>query len=616
MTAQLPLSIASFLQPTGSQAEAHADTLPTGGHQVPPSLPAEQGALLFLDVFSVLVDPGGKSLTLPSADPSGSGGLPASELPAPVLPAAFPAVLNLGVVRSLHLLNMPGGISGPGKKKEAASSTETAMSAPVPTPNHGGKDPALPPIWSSVSLMPSIAPSQLAAADGSAPPIVEAPVSPDMPGPAPSVQFTEPVPGNRVGAPAWETGPAPVAGNLPVAKQPLPLKEIPSTASAPDRAPAARATMPTFTGNQRIPLPLQTISAIRPEIRLYSEAKPAATDPVENPAAPAVPKNAYADADGKNPLPRPEPVYSAITPPAGSSAAVDPAAPAPSVPAQSAPPRERPDIAASNPEAGWEDSGQPNLAFTARLVPLPPQDTAPLAGPPGTETSVAAAKPGSEASPSPVPARLHSETGARPLSKTAEPERAHKAADLATPAVLKTTNPELQLLNSSSDNSQPAEKTVAPEPGQPPVRAESQPLPEPAPAAGAARDIQIRVNQDGQRVDVRLTERGGEVHVSVRTPDALLAGTLREDLPVLSAKLEQNGFRTETWRPGMSTPPLHSGADEAGFSNTPDGGQNPQPRQGSQEQQQAPPRRPKPSLAGPATTSQRKDFSWHISQLP
>jgi hypothetical protein len=141
-------------------------------------------------------------------------------------------------------------------------------------------------------------------------------------------------------------------------------------------------------------------------------------------------------------------------------------------------------------------------------------------------------------------------------------------------------------------------------------------MPEPASAAGPLRDIQFRVNQGGQRVDVRLTERGGEVHVSVRTPDAQLAGTLREDLPLLSAKLEQTGFRAETWRPGMSTPPPHFGANETGSSNTRHDGQNPPPRQGGQEQQQAPPRRPKPPLAESATTSQRKEFSWHISQLP
>jgi hypothetical protein len=483
--------------------------LPMRGPQVPPSLPPEQRAPLFSDLFSVLVDPRGK-------------------------------------VRSLHLLNMPGGLSGPGKKKDAASSTENVVSAPVLPPNQDGKDVPPPLVWNFMTLMPSITPSQLAAAEGSAPPTVEPPVSPGVSGPTPSV-----------------------------------------------------------------PLLLQTISAIRPEIRFAPDVKLAATDSVpENPdTSPAVPANARTYADGKNPLPLPEPV---MTPPADFSTVADPTALVPPVPVPAAPSRERPDIAALNPAAGWEDSRQSNLAFAARLVPLPPQDVAPLSGLPGTEP---AAKPESDAPPSPVPGQPHAEISTRPVSKNEEPERVRKTADLAPAAVLKTTNPELQPVDIPQDRSQPAEKTAAPETGQPPVRAESQPLPEPAPAAGAARDIQFQVNQGGQRVDVRLTERSGEVHVSVRTPDAQLAGTLREDLPALSAKLEQSGFRAETWRPGMSTPPPHFGADETGFSNTPHDGQHPPPRQGGQEQQQAPPRRPKPSLAESAT-SQRKEFSWHISQLP
>ena len=44
-----------------------------------------------------------------------------------------------------------------------------------------------------------------------------------------------------------------------------------------------------------------------------------------------------------------------------------------------------------------------------------------------------------------------------------------------------------------------------------------------------------------------MTERGGEVQVAVRTPDSRLAGALREDLPSLSTRLEQTGFRAETW---------------------------------------------------------------------
>jgi hypothetical protein len=495
-----------------------------GVPQIPRSLRAEQRAPLFLDLFNGLVDQGGKqdnpspkeiapSSTSPLADQGGNSGPAGWDLPAPVL------------------LNMPAGLSGRGKKKDAASSTETAGSAPVPTPSQSGKDTALPLVWSFITLMPSITPSQ--------------------PAPSPDVS-------------------------------------------------------PTSGGDQTVPLPLQTISAIRPEIRFAPDAKLAATDLVpQNPeAALAVSANARTHADGKNPLPQPAPV---MTPPAAFSAGADPTAPVLPVPAPAAPWRERPDIASSNPAAGWDDSRQPNLAFAARLVPLPPREVAPLAGPPGTEPPVVAAKPGSDV-PSPVPAQP-------PGSKNVEPERARKTADLATSAVLKTTNPELQPVDIPQGNSQPAEKTAAPEPGQPPVRAESQPLPEPAPAAGAVRDIQIRVNQGGQHVDVRLTERGGEVHVSVRTPDAQLAGTLREDLPVLSAKLEQSGFRAETWRPGMSTPLPHFGADETGLSNTPHDGQQPPSRQGGQEQQQAPPRRPKPSLAESAT-SQRKEFSWHISQLP
>ncbi len=46
-------------------------------------------------------------------------------------------------------------------------------------------------------------------------------------------------------------------------------------------------------------------------------------------------------------------------------------------------------------------------------------------------------------------------------------------------------------------------------------------------------------------MEVRLTDRGGDIHVAVRTPDARLSGAMREDLTALTAKLEQSGFRTD-----------------------------------------------------------------------
>ena len=69
-----------------------------------------------------------------------------------------------------------------------------------------------------------------------------------------------------------------------------------------------------------------------------------------------------------------------------------------------------------------------------------------------------------------------------------------------------------------------------------------------------ARTISLRVTESGdQRVDLKITERQGEVHVAVRAADADLAGSLRENLGELVHKLEQSGLRAESWQPTQST---------------------------------------------------------------
>ncbi|HTX34665.1 MAG TPA: hypothetical protein VME43_06580 [Bryobacteraceae bacterium] len=55
-----------------------------------------------------------------------------------------------------------------------------------------------------------------------------------------------------------------------------------------------------------------------------------------------------------------------------------------------------------------------------------------------------------------------------------------------------------------------------------------------------------------------MTERAGEVRVTVHTSDADLAGSLRSDLPELLTRLRQSGFQAEAWRP--------AGAVEAGVA--------------------------------------------------
>jgi hypothetical protein len=135
--------------------------------------------------------------------------------------------------------------------------------------------------------------------------------------------------------------------------------------------------------------------------------------------------------------------------------------------------------------------------------------------------------------------------------------------------------------------------------------------PEPTHPPAAAREIRVQV--DGlQRVELRMVERGGEVHVAVRTPDSRLAGSLREDLPVLSARLEQTGLRAAAWHTGSSAgerqPALTSnagaGSGERQDASTSDDGRRQQGRQDSKPQQQNAPRK-----------EQRKDFQWLFTSL-
>ena len=81
------------------------------------------------------------------------------------------------------------------------------------------------------------------------------------------------------------------------------------------------------------------------------------------------------------------------------------------------------------------------------------------------------------------------------------------------------------------------------------VPAPAAPAPDPAPVPAAATDIKIALIDNGQRVELRVTDRGGDIHLTVRSPDAQLAASLRDDLPALSSKLEQSGFHSDMCAP-------------------------------------------------------------------
>jgi hypothetical protein len=113
-----------------------------------------------------------------------------------------------------------------------------------------------------------------------------------------------------------------------------------------------------------------------------------------------------------------------------------------------------------------------------------------------------------------------------------------------------------------------ASETAAPPQGAPPQQAPRQPAeiatPQPdsqlKPAA-PLKDISFQVAQPGaEKVDVRVMQQAGEVLVSVRTGDTELAHGLRQGLPELVGKLEDNGYRAEAWRPNGATASTSPGA--------------------------------------------------------
>ena len=71
--------------------------------------------------------------------------------------------------------------------------------------------------------------------------------------------------------------------------------------------------------------------------------------------------------------------------------------------------------------------------------------------------------------------------------------------------------------------------------------------------ASPVQEISMRIAGPAMpSVDLRVTERAGEIHVDVRTPDADLETALRGDLGTLTNALDRAGYRTETFVPHES----------------------------------------------------------------
>jgi hypothetical protein len=94
------------------------------------------------------------------------------------------------------------------------------------------------------------------------------------------------------------------------------------------------------------------------------------------------------------------------------------------------------------------------------------------------------------------------------------------------------------------------------------------------------KELSLQMGSPNQeRVEVRMVERGGELHVAVRTGSADLAHGLREGISDLVSRLQETGFRTDTWRPvhGAASVSAASGPQQSAteFRNHSDSQSNP-----------------------------------------
>jgi hypothetical protein len=156
--------------------------------------------------------------------------------------------------------------------------------------------------------------------------------------------------------------------------------------------------------------------------------------------------------------------------------------------------------------------------------------------------------------------------------------------------------------------------TTAAKPVRPQDAMEGETRPEAA-KAPPLRDMKFEVTGGERRVEVRLSERGGEVKVTVRTPDPQLAGTLRENLPTLSARLAESGFKSEAWHPAASSPNEGRHTAEPSAGGASQDANTPSHQQDRESQDGAGQRRPRSPQETAPQKEKGKDFAWLMSTL-
>jgi hypothetical protein len=257
------------------------------------------------------------------------------------------------------------------------------------------------------------------------------------------------------------------------------------------------------------------------------------------------------------------------------------------------------------------------VAFTARLRPLEATPEAPggeLANGVGEPIEPAPVSDTAAAAGETAPGKREnshdaSAASARQPDVAREPVRKPEVSTAAAPEPAVTAHPPTTPQPPAAGDAKPRESA----PASPPPAAASEPATAPeAPRPAAAHDIKLQVaGQGDQRVEVRVSERAGDMRVEVRTPDSGLAGDLREDLPALASKLEHTGFRAETWHPAGTAEQPRTAAAAPGAAS-----QNSERQPGQNGgQRQRDPQPPKAQESDTPSQEAGKDFAWLFSSI-
>jgi hypothetical protein len=191
------------------------------------------------------------------------------------------------------------------------------------------------------------------------------------------------------------------------------------------------------------------------------------------------------------------------------------------------------DIAAHVDVATHIERPQPTLPLRANVAPTKPDPAGPLA-----------------IAPKPLP------TAAAEFTKRQNPEGGKQDPDTPHPH-----NPEFEIIQpretAPAAPAEPAPPAAAtPRESRPEPAASSTPQMEAAPPEQPKqqqhpmRSVSLEFTPDGAHdVRVRLSERAGDVHISLHSTDASLAGRVREGVGDLVGSLSSAGYDAEAWTP-------------------------------------------------------------------